>query len=409
MAWSGGNFTRANPTWATDASLGIGIEAGRHDAQDNDFTAGIDQCLNKTGQNSMTGDLNLGGYRPTNVAAGTAAAPAICAGNDVNTGIFGPAADTLAVATNGTERMRIDSTGRVGIGTTNPSSLLALSGTASAITHARFSADGSGSVIELRKSRSATVDTNTIVQGGDVTGVIAFSGGNGTGYDPTAYIISRVDATPGASNDMPGRLEFLTTPDASATPAERMRIDSNGRVGIGMTAYSNIRTCIRGTDATSSNFAFYCENTTPTELFAIRNDGRFQTGVAASSPYNLTSGAAANLLVDVNGFLYRSTSSQKYKTDIKDYNRGLDAVDSLRPVFYKGINDGNTQFAGLIAEEVHAAGLYEFVVYNSNNEPDALHYGNMVTLAFKAIQELNAKVEALEAKVENLEAVTAGL
>ena len=72
MAWSGGTFTRANPTWTTDASLGIGIEAGRHDAQDNDFTTGINQCLNKDGSNSATGNLNLGGFRYTNSAAATA-------------------------------------------------------------------------------------------------------------------------------------------------------------------------------------------------------------------------------------------------------------------------------------------------------------------------------------------------
>lgn len=71
-AWSGGTFTRANPTWTTDASLGIGIEAGRHDAQDNDFTTGINQCLNKDGSNSATNNLNLGGFRYTNSAAATA-------------------------------------------------------------------------------------------------------------------------------------------------------------------------------------------------------------------------------------------------------------------------------------------------------------------------------------------------
>lgn len=72
MAWSGGSFTRANPTWVSDANNLIGIEAGRHDAQDNDFTTGINQCLNKDGSNSATGNLNLGGFRYTNSAAATA-------------------------------------------------------------------------------------------------------------------------------------------------------------------------------------------------------------------------------------------------------------------------------------------------------------------------------------------------
>lgn len=239
MAWSGGNFTRiyGNNGWTNDATLGVGIEAGRHDIQDNDLKDGIDQCLNKTGQNSMTGDLNLGGYRPTNVAAGTAAAPALCVANDVNTGIFQAAAapDTLSIATNSTERVRVDSSGRVGIGTTSPGFLLdAQLTSANAAAFQRFAATGDGPFVTLIKSRGATVGTNTIVQPGDTLGTIAFGGTNGTSYNDAAYIRGTVDNTPGASNDMPGRLEFHTTPDGSGLPLERMRIDSTGNVGIGV-------------------------------------------------------------------------------------------------------------------------------------------------------------------------------
>jgi len=56
----------------------------------------------------------------TTFAAGTAALPAITTTGDTNTGIFFPAADTIAFATAGTEDMRITSTGDVGIGTSSP-------------------------------------------------------------------------------------------------------------------------------------------------------------------------------------------------------------------------------------------------------------------------------------------------
>lgn len=75
MPWAGGNYTKGNNGtggWVGDASLGIGIEAGRHDTQDNDFATGINACLNKDGSNSMIGDLNLGGFKATNAAAATA-------------------------------------------------------------------------------------------------------------------------------------------------------------------------------------------------------------------------------------------------------------------------------------------------------------------------------------------------
>jgi hypothetical protein len=75
MSWSGGTYTKGNAAtggWTGDASLGIGIEAGRHDTQDNDFATGINQCLNKDGSNAATGNLNLGGFKYTNAAASTA-------------------------------------------------------------------------------------------------------------------------------------------------------------------------------------------------------------------------------------------------------------------------------------------------------------------------------------------------
>jgi hypothetical protein len=62
-------------------------------------------------------------------AAGSAAAPTITATGDTNTGIFFPAADTIAFAEGGAEAMRISSAGNVGIGTTSPTRLLDMSAT----------------------------------------------------------------------------------------------------------------------------------------------------------------------------------------------------------------------------------------------------------------------------------------
>jgi len=75
MPWAAGSYSKGNNGtggWVGDASLGIGIEAGRHDTQDNDFATGINQCLNKDGSNAATGNLNLGGFKYTNAAASTA-------------------------------------------------------------------------------------------------------------------------------------------------------------------------------------------------------------------------------------------------------------------------------------------------------------------------------------------------
>jgi len=62
------------------------------------------------------------------VAAGSSAAPSITPTGDSNTGIFFPSADTIAFGEGGAEALRIDSSGNVGIGTTNSSSKLNIGG-----------------------------------------------------------------------------------------------------------------------------------------------------------------------------------------------------------------------------------------------------------------------------------------
>jgi hypothetical protein len=257
----------------------------------------------------------------------------------------------------------------------------------------QYSNDAGAARIKLFKSRGVTAGTNTIVQSGDGLGQLDFYGANGTGFTRGAFINATVDGTPGASNDMPTALTFATTADGSGSPTERMRIDSSGNISIG-TGTSGGRLT---TQAVASGNAFAAVNSAGTSFFTLRDDGLVTSGNLTNSPYNFTTASAANVVVNASFQLQRSTSSLRYKTDVHDYTRGIDAVKALRPVFYKGINDGDKQFAGLIAEEVHDAGLSEFVVYNDEGQPDALQYSNMIALALKAIQELEARVDALEA------------
>jgi hypothetical protein len=119
--------------------------------------------------------------------------------------------------------------------------------------------------------------------------------------------------------------------------------------------------------------------------------------------YNLTTGSAANVHISPDGTLYRSTSSLKYKKGIQDAQHGLKEIMNLRSVTYQGVNDGETTFGGLIAEEVHDAGLTEFVQYAEDGSPDALSYSNMVSICIKAIQEQQAIIEELKTRLSILE------
>lgn len=485
MPWSGGSYTKGNNGtggWAGDASLGIGIEAGRHDTQDNDFATGINQCLNKDGSNAATGNLNVGGFKVTNAATGTASGDLTTLGQvqagintqsttlattatrfsadttgvsmalqksrgaSVGTNTIVTSGDTIGTlsfagangttyttaasiyaevdgtpgATNDmpgrlilattadasgtvTERVRIDNAGKVGINVTPDAQLsVTATGTTDSQRYAHFAASTQGCVERFYKSRNAAKGSHTIVNSGDDIASLVFYGSNGTSFDPAAEIAVQVDGTPGASADMPGRIVFKTSADASATPTERMRVTQGGDVGIGVTSIASTRLGIQGAGASSATNSLKCQNSAGYQLLMIRNDGLVQTGIDASltfAPYNLTTASAANVVVDNSGSFLRSTSSLKYKRDVADLPYGLSHVLQLRPVTYKSKNemDGETVFAGLIAEEVYQAGLPEFVQLAKDGSPDGLMYGNLVALLINAIKELSARVDALEA------------
>ena len=167
---------------------------------------------------------------------------------DTDTAIRFPAADTVSLETAGSERLRVDSQGRFLIGTStarSPGGIVAsfeIEGTnvdTSSLSATRNSADNAGPNFVFNKTRGAAVGADVIVNANDQLGRIKFCGNDGTDSDNTAAAIDVfVDGTPG-SNDMPGRLVFSTTADGAVSPTERLRIDSNGRVGIGTTNQSN--------------------------------------------------------------------------------------------------------------------------------------------------------------------------
>lgn len=273
------------------------------------------------------------------------------------------------------ERMRITSSGNIGIGSTSPGSY-------------RLQVISSADGVQITSAGSSQA-LNLVSSTNNQT-ILRMNNFNNNFYD--------------IQNNASDNSFVIDYNDS-----ERMRIVSGGGVeinntlAIGRTTESGVRLSITATTADFNGYAIIIRNSTPADLFVVRNDGLYITGTRAASPYNNTTGAGANMVVASDGILYRSTSSIKYKTNVQNYTKGLTEIMQLRAVTYEGKStaDEGKIFAGLIAEEVHDLGLTEFVQYAEDGTPDALSYQNMIALAIKAIQEQQAQIDELKTLLNN--------
>jgi hypothetical protein len=206
------------------------------------YTSPITQVI-APGQGTV-GTTQIQNGVTVNFADGTAAAPSITNDGDTNTGIFFPAADTIAFSEGGTESMRIDASGNVGIGTTSPSY--------------RVDAVGAGSPANgiMRTSSNLTNATTkygyyTVGHYTNATVPFGFIQGESNSTENNVHIGGGAGEITAAT-----RIDFYTAANNSTTNGtERMRINSSGNVGIGTnspSAFGGYKTLAIGGDSGSS-------------------------------------------------------------------------------------------------------------------------------------------------------------
>jgi hypothetical protein len=195
---------------------------------------------------------------------GSASAPSITNTGDTDTGLAFPADNTVAITTGGTERVRVGSTGNVGIGTTTPDAPLHVAAN-TANGHVVIQMPGNNTTsprIFFRKSRGS-VAIPTTVNNGDSTGTVYFYGYDGTAFTDAARISTLVDGTVD-TGDVPGAIQMLTRPSGGSI-TERMRLDSNGLItgtGTSLGAWTSYTPTLGGTDWAIGNGTIagvYCQ------------------------------------------------------------------------------------------------------------------------------------------------------
>lgn len=267
----------------------------------------------------VAGNASISGV--LGVSAGTVSAPSITTAGDPNTGIYFPAADTMAFVEGGAEAMRINSSGQVGvnaslgIGTTSPTQRLDVF---------RNAADYSTMTI-----RNTVSSLDMAISGAGDAQIIQ------TGNFPLQFVTNNI---------------------------ERLRMTGSGEVWIaGFTD--------RG------SFNLQCNG----------------TGVWGAGAYN-------------NG------SDSRIKEDVSPITSGLDVIQKMNPVKFRYIESWSKDRSmqpGFIAQELQQAlagqDYLEGVVHNGP-EYLSVAYQTIIPLLVKAVQELKTQNDELKSRVEALEA-----
>jgi len=385
---------------------------------------------------------------------GSASTPAI-RGTDANTGIFFPAADTIAFAEGGAEAMRIDSSGNVGIGTTSP-----------------------GARAEIYVTRTSSTNAVALILNDNVTGsqtngvykAIRSLSNNGASVSELRFL-----ETDGTNNNT--GIAFATSPSASSL-TERARITNDGNLLVGTTtnASGTPKVTVNGSiqpswgqyrvasvfdndfrmglyfDSTARNMTIFSTSNDSggniifsTRLAAGSSDADYGTeraritsggnlGVGTSSPdagarvtvqassgnngmavkagtngnygiyfNNVANSTVGGIVINSGAVAYNTSSDYRLKENVAPMTGALAKVLELKPVNYTWKVDGSAG-QGFIAHELQAV-VPDCVSGEKDGEQmQGVDYGKLTPILTAALQEAIAEIQSLKARIAVLEA-----
>ena len=359
--------------------------------------------------NGATGAANY--IQVTNSDTGSAASDGSLIGLDQDENLILWSQENTAVrfGSSNLERARIDSSGRLLVGTSTARSyegntqIIQAEASQFNATLASYTFNGNNSFgpeLVFGKSRGTSNSSNTAVANGDRLGTISFYGANGTDMSNSAGLIKcEVDGEPftsGDTTDLPGRLVFSTTADGASSPTERMRITSNGQIG-SFTAAANDALYVSSAEGAGASYRLI--------------QGRY--GATGNFGGTISFNILTNGNVQNTNNSYGALSDIKLKENIVDANSQWDDLKALQVRNYN-FKEGQTHTQiGLVAQEVElvSPGLVSESPDRDEEGNDlgtvtkSVNYSVLYMKAVKALQEAMERIETLEAKVAALEGV----
>jgi hypothetical protein len=397
--------------------------------------------------------LVLDGTNGLSDVDGSAATPAI-RGTDTNTGIFFPAADTIAFAEGGVESMRLDSNGNLGLGVTpsawasnrrtleiggNTVANLAL---ASAISEIYVNTVWNGSTNTYRNNgpaswwnfnnQSSGGWAFNIAPSGTAGNAISFtqvmtldaSGNLGVGTSSPA---ARLQVTKNAADvarftnslSNGGDWEFkiggggfedrklMITDKFGGADNVRLAVDSSGNLLVGRTdtAFTSGQPgmCVLPTQGIT-----FTKTTSPNLGACMYLHRTFGAGTGNLVEFAYDTVVRGSISTNGSSTSYNTSSDYRLKHDIQPMTGALAKVQQLKPVTYKwNIDDSESQ--GFIAHELQevvpdcVTGEKDAVDAEGNPQYQGIDTSFLVATLTAAIQEQQDLIQTLTARVTALE------
>jgi hypothetical protein len=367
------NGTTTAVTIDTSQNVGVGTASPSYKLQvvggsannfllDNGGQQYTQLLIQRNGAVNTGGDILVDGTNSTFAIRSLLAGPMIFA--------------TSATAGAGTERMRIDSSGNVGIGTSSPTNKLHVSGTGT-VSSRTFATDATGDASFFVGNNNGRL-AGPLVYGSTKTAYGAL------GSNETAFYsnVSTTIMADGASQV----IKF-----AAGGNTEAARIDSSGKLLVGATtsvssSVPGVQIFPNGPNGGSINIA---NNIT----------GSFE-GVMSFINGN---GTVGKINTSGSSTSYVTSSDYRLKHDIQPMTGALAKVQALNPVTYKWKVDGSDG-EGFIAHELAEVAPYAVSGEKDGEQMQGVDYGKLTPILTAALQEAIAKIETLEARISALEA-----